>query len=70
MTKAVDATLRVADKELTFPGVDAVEGNDGLGVSSLLKETGLEIKVPSHINIGDKVRVSTTTGEFLVRVND
>jgi citrate synthase len=37
----VDATLKVADKELTFPGVDAVEGNDGLGVSSLLKETGL-----------------------------
>ena len=41
MTKAVDATLKVADKELTFPGVDAVEGNDGLGVGSLLKETGL-----------------------------
>ena len=41
MTKAVDATLRVADKELTFPGVDAVDGNDGLGVGSLLKETGL-----------------------------
>ena len=41
MTKAVDATLKVADKELTIPGVDAVEGNDGLGVGSLLKETGL-----------------------------
>ncbi|MEW1953838.1 citrate synthase [Terrabacter sp. NPDC080008] len=41
MTKAVDATLKVADKELTFPGVGAVEGNDGLGVGSLLKETGL-----------------------------
>ncbi|KRB47940.1 hypothetical protein ASG96_06055 [Terrabacter sp. Soil810] len=37
----MDATLRVADKELTFPGVKAVEGNDGLGVGSLLKETGL-----------------------------
>ncbi|KJK11105.1 hypothetical protein UB45_15475 [Terrabacter sp. 28] len=37
----MDATLKVADKELTFPGVDAVEGNDGLGVGSLLKETGL-----------------------------
>ncbi len=41
MTKAVDATLKVADKELTFPGVGAVDGNDGLGVGSLLKETGL-----------------------------
>ncbi|MFD1053195.1 citrate synthase [Terrabacter terrigena] len=37
----MDATLKVADKELTFPGVDAVEGNDGLAVGSLLKETGL-----------------------------
>ncbi|EWT01083.1 type II citrate synthase [Intrasporangium oryzae NRRL B-24470] len=41
MTKAVDATLSVADKELTFPGVEAVDGNNGLGVGALLKETGL-----------------------------
>ncbi len=49
----------------------AAKGNT---VSNVLKpatlETGLEIKVPAHINVGDKVRVSTTTGEFLVRVND
>jgi citrate synthase len=37
----VDATLKVADKELTFPGVESTDGNDGLGVSALLKETGL-----------------------------
>ncbi len=40
MTNAVDATLRVADKEVTFPGVEAVDGNDGFSVGSLLKETG------------------------------
>jgi citrate synthase len=40
VTKAVDATLKVADKELTFPGVEAVDGNDGISVGSLLKETG------------------------------
>ena len=33
-------------------------------------ETGLVIKVPAHINQGDKVRVSTVTGEFQERVND
>lgn len=33
-------------------------------------ETGLVIKVPSHISVGDKVRVSTVTGEFQERVND
>jgi citrate synthase len=41
VTKAEDATLRVADRELTFPGVEATAGNNGLGVGSLLKETGL-----------------------------
>ena len=41
MTKAVDATVKVADQELTFPGVEAVDGNNGLSVGSLLKETGL-----------------------------
>jgi elongation factor P len=32
-------------------------------------ETGLEIKVPNHINLGDKVKVDTRTGEFVERVN-
>ena len=29
--------------------------------------TGLVIKVPSHIKVGEKVRVSTDTGEFMGR---
>ncbi len=41
MTKAVDATLKVGDKEITFPGIEAVEGSGGLGVGSLLKDSGL-----------------------------
>jgi citrate synthase len=41
VTKAVDATLKVGDKEITFPGVEAMDGSHGLGVNSLLKETGL-----------------------------
>ncbi|GAA2162030.1 citrate synthase [Humibacillus xanthopallidus] len=40
MTNAVDATLKVADKEVTFPGVEAVDGNDGVSIGSLLKDTG------------------------------
>ena len=31
-------------------------------------ETGVEIKVPMFINIGDKVRVDTRTGEYIERV--
>lgn len=33
-------------------------------------ETGLVVKVPSHIRVGDKIRISTQTGEFQERVND
>jgi citrate synthase len=40
VTNAVDATLKVADKEVTFPGVEAVDGNDGISIGSLLKDTG------------------------------
>lgn len=35
-----------------------------------LLETGLEIKVPLFVRIGDKVKVDTRTGEFLERAND
>lgn len=31
-------------------------------------ETGVEIKVPMFINIGDKVKVDTRTGEYIERV--
>ena len=30
-------------------------------------ETGLVIKVPTHIKLGDRVRVDTRSGEFLGR---
>lgn len=33
-------------------------------------ETGLVVQVPSHIRQGDKIRISTQTGEFQERVND
>ncbi|MHC4547232.1 MAG: elongation factor P [Planctomycetota bacterium] len=43
-------------------------GIKGDSVSNVFKpatlETGLEIKVPNHVNVGDVVRVSTQTGEF------
>ena len=51
----------------TEPGVK------GDSVSNVFKpatlETGLEIKVPNHVNIGDLVKVSTQTSEFQGRVS-
>ena len=50
---------------------EAVRGNS---VTNLQKNantsTGLEIKVPLHIKKGEKVKISTSTGEFLGRVNE
>lgn len=49
-------------------------GHKGDSVNNVYKpatvETGLEVKVPNHIGMGDKVKISTETGEFLERVND
>ncbi len=46
-------------------------GAKGDTVSNVFKsatlETGLEIKVPNHISIGDVVKVSTETADFLGR---
>jgi len=48
-------------------------GAKGDTVSNVFKpatlETGLEIKVPNHIAIGDVVKVSTDTAEFLGRAS-
>ena len=32
-----------------------------------IMETGLEIRVPQYINVGDRVKIDTRTGEFLER---
>jgi elongation factor P len=47
-----------------------VRGNTATNVKKdAVLETGLAIKVPPHIQVGDQVKVSTETGEFQGRVN-
>lgn len=59
--------LVVLKIEYTEPGV---KGDTVQNVTKPAKlETGLEVKVPNHINIGDNVRIDTRTGEFVERVN-
>jgi len=31
-------------------------------------ETGLEVKVPMFVNVGDTIRVNTTDGSYITRV--
>ena len=49
----------------------AVKGNTATNVKKeAVLETGHKLKVPLHIGVGEKVKVSTETGEFMGRVND
>ena len=52
----------------TEPAVKGDTVNNVMKPATL--ETGVVIKVPAHIKEGDKVRVSTDSGDFQERVND
>lgn len=58
-------TLKVVEAEI------AVKGNTATNVKKeAVLETGLKVKVPAHISVGDQVSVNTDTGEFVRRIND
>ncbi len=49
---------------------EAVRGNTVQGVTkNAVTETGLQIKVPIFIKVGEKVLVNTETGEYVERIN-
>lgn len=49
----------------------AVKGNTATNVKkSAIVETGAEVKVPLHINAGERIKISTETGDFMGRAND
>jgi elongation factor P len=57
-------TLKVIEAE------PAARGNTATSVTKMVKvETGFELKAPPHIDVGDMIKISTVTGEFLSRVN-
>lgn len=46
----------------------AARGNTATNITKNIKlKTGLVVKAPPHINVGDKVKVDTRTGEFIER---
>jgi len=49
---------------------NAVKGNTSSGVKKeAVVETGLRVKVPMHISVGDEIKIATTNGEFQGRAN-
>ncbi|RMG10803.1 MAG: elongation factor P [Planctomycetota bacterium] len=46
----------------------AIRGDTATNVTKLCKvETGLEVKVPQHIKVGERISIDTRSGEFLGR---
>ncbi|MGV8877944.1 MAG: elongation factor P [Sphingobacteriaceae bacterium] len=59
---------QAAELEITYTE-HAVKGDTSTGaLKNATVETGAEIKVPLFINLGDKVKVDTTTGAYIERV--
>jgi elongation factor P len=63
ITLAPTVDLKVRD---TVPGIKGATASAQVKPATL--ETGLVVTVPSFINTGDAVRISTDTGEYLSRV--
>ncbi len=55
-------TLEVTESE------PAIRGNTATNVTkNAVTNTGLKVKLPQHIDVGDKITVDTRTGEFIGR---
>ena len=50
---------------VTEPGLQGDRSSGGTKPATL--ETGKEVKVPLFVNIGDKIKVDTRTGEYMAR---
>lgn len=59
----VSVDMKVTEAEM------AVRGDTATGVTKkVTTETGLQVQVPSFIEVGDVIRVDTRTGQYLTRV--
>ncbi len=66
----VSVDLPAAVELTVVEAEEAVRGDTATNVTkNAVLETGHKLKVPNHIKVGDKIKVSTETGEFLSRAN-
>ncbi|MGE0712078.1 MAG: elongation factor P [Planctomycetota bacterium] len=69
--KPVDIDLPATVTLSVIEADPAIRGDTATNVTKrVVCETGLEIKAPQHIDVGDKVSVDTRTGDFMGRVKD
>lgn len=62
----------ILPKSMDFEVVDAenaVAGDTATGATKeVITETGLKVKTPLFVKIGDRIKVNTDTGEYITRV--
>lgn len=69
--KAVDIELPSSVVLDVTEAEPSIRGNTATNVTKkAVCSTGLEVKVPQHINAGEKISVDTRTGEFLGRAKE
>ena len=60
-----NVVLEVKDTEMVVKGQTAAGGG-----KPATMETGIRVTVPPFVNIGEKVKINTDTGEYVERAND
>ncbi len=66
--KAIDIELPLTIDMEVVEAQPAVRGDTATGVTKrVVTETGLQVQVPAFIEVGDKIRVNTSTGSYVTR---
>lgn len=69
--EAIDIELPTSVDLVVLEAEAAVRGDTATGVTKKVKvETGIYVDVPAFIVQGQKIRISTSTGEYVTRVSD
>jgi len=67
--KAIDIELPLTIDMEVVEAEPAVRGDTATGVTKrVVTETGLQVQVPSFVEVGNKIRVNTSNGTYLTRV--
>jgi elongation factor P len=67
--KAIDVELPSSVDLKVVESEMAIRGDTATGVTKkVTTETGLTVQCPNFVNVGDTIRVNTSTGEYVTRV--
>lgn len=69
--KVIDIELPMSVDLRVTKAETAVRGDTATGLTKkVIVETGLQVSVPSFVDLGDLIRVNSTTGDYVTRVKE